>query len=227
MIKFKQKKFSKFVDDAIVGGKIGGAIGTLVTYPDMLTEKVTKFLPGYNKLPTKKKITNGEGKTYSSNLAQKLYIVGAGIAVGATLGALIGATKDILTYIDWKKSGNSTIASIKRELDKRHYRIGEQYTLDPKEADRLGCKVCILVNHDAADLNLIVNTVNDPKLSSIATKSIKAIGGKVKVDNAANNYNKLTLTTISNPSTNAKTVAGICADFIEAGFPVYVLEAGS
>lgn len=224
MIKFKQKDFSNYiVSDAVKGATIGAAVGSVIgggAAPEKLP--VVKFLPGakkYNNLRHGKKDTEGKIK-------QQLTIMGTSVILGAALGALLGTVKEIDKHVSQGNADNRLMGSVIKELEKKGYKEGQDFTRDPKQATTF--KVCIVLTRDGANLRLLVNIVKDPKLKQTTDKVIRSLTGKPQVRNntASNKYNEISISTISNTPSNIKTVTELASGFIKAGYPTYIVEVG-
>lgn len=224
MIKFKQKDFSNYiVSDAVKGATIGAAVGSVIgggAAPEKLP--VVKFLPGakeYNNLRHGKKDTEGKIK-------QQLAIMGTSVILGAALGALLGTVKEIDKHVSQGNADDRLMGSVIKELEKKGYKEGKEFTRDPKQASTF--KVCIVLTRDGANLRLLVNVIKDPKLKQTTDKIIRSLTGKPQVRNntASNKYNEISISTISNTPSNIKTVTELASGFIKAGYPTYIVEVG-
>lgn len=224
MIKFKQKDFSNYiVSDAVKGATIGAAVGSVIgggAAPEKLP--VVKFLPGakeYNNLRHGKKDTEGKIK-------QQLAIMGTSVILGAALGALLGTVKEIDKHVSQGNTDDRLMGSVIKELEKKGYKEGKEFTRDPKQASTF--KVCIVLTRDGANLRLLVNVIKDPKLKQTTDKVIRSLTGKPQVRNntASNKYNEISISTISNTPSNIKTVTELASGFIKAGYPTYIVEVG-
>jgi hypothetical protein len=224
MIKFKQKDFSNYiVSDAVKGATIGAAVGSVIgggAAPEKLP--VIKFLPGakeYNNLRHGKKDTEGKIK-------QQLAIMGTSVILGAALGALLGTVKEIDKHVSQGNADDRLMGSVIKELEKKGYKEGKEFTRDPKQASTF--KVCIVLTRDGANLRLLVNVIKDPKLKQTTDKVVRGLTGKPQVRNntASNKYNEISISTISNTPSNIKTVTELASGFIKAGYPTYIVEVG-
>ena len=224
MIKFKQKDFSNYiVSDAVKGATIGAAVGSVIgggAAPEKLP--VVKFLPGakeYNNLRHGKKDTEGKIK-------QQLAIMGTSVILGAALGALLGTVKEIDKHVSQGNADDRLMGSVIKELEKKGYKEGKEFTRDPKQASTF--KVCIVLTRDGANLRLLVNVIKDPKLKQTTDKVIRSMIYKYQArkNTATNKYNEISISTISNTPSNIKTVTELASGFIKAGYPTYIVEVG-
>ncbi len=202
MIKFRQKSYSdNVIGGALNGVKYGAGVGTLVA--GIL--KATK---------TDKKVS-------------PLLVIGGSVLAGAALGALAGKIKDN----DIKKSrvdaGVRLFDSVLDNLKKVGFKEGRDYTQDPKMANIMKTKVCIVVSRASGGVKLLINTVNDPKLKEV-TDQVKGSLGRTTITNEkmSDKYNDLTITTISSNGNDAVFVTRIIESFIRRGYPVYIVEVG-
>lgn len=223
MIKFKQKDFSNYiVSDAVKGATIGAAVGSVIGGGAAPEKLPVKFLPGakeYNNLRHGKKDTEGKIK-------QQLAIMGTSVILGAALGALLGTVKEIDKHVSQGNADDRLMGSVIKELEKKGYKEGKEFTRDPKQASTF--KVCIVLTRDGANLRLLVNVIKDPKLKQTTDKVIRSLTGKPQVRNntASNKYNEISISTISNTPSNIKTVTELASGFIKAGYPTYIVEVG-
>lgn len=221
MIKFRKKDFS-VIGDTIKGASIGASIGGLSAgiFPKEI--KNNKFL-GLNVSDS----TRDKYNTTNKNL-RKVAAVAGGTIIGAALGALVGTVKN-LDEFNSKRSitGDRLMTDIVSNLKKLSFSEGEDFTRDPKMANQLRTKVCIVISRVSGDLRVLINTISDSKLKTITDETVNNIKNSSVVNNtASNNYNEITISTISDGSADAGLVTGICEKFIRSGYPVYLVEVG-
>ena len=151
-----------------------------------------------------------------------------GIAVGATLGALVGAIKDVSNFIGRKRSiNNRLMKDVLVQLRKIGFREGKDYTLDPKVANLLKTKVCLVVSRSSDSLRLLINTVNDNTLKTISGGIVKNLPTMTTVtDKVSDKFNEINITTMTSNNGDAGWIASIAEKFIREGFPVYLVEVG-
>ena len=104
---------------------------------------------------------------------------------------------------------------------------GKDFTRDPKIANNLKTKVCLAITRNSGDLRLLINTVSDQKLKTITdevTKRIPNVSAITK--NISDKFNEISVTCISDSTTDAGLLAGIAEKFIHSGYPVYLVEVG-
>ena len=200
MIKFKQKDFSflgKVTNGAVIGAGIGGT--------------VAKFR---NKLKIPKKF--GE-----------LEIMAGGALVGAALGAAAGLFVEGEKLISRRNVDKRLLEKVVEDLKKTGFKESTDFTRDPKKANEMKTKVCLVVSKHSGDLRVLINTANDSKLAQLTnrvTKNIPNVSAVTK--KASDKFNELTITTISDSSADVGLVAGLAESFIRSKYPVYLIEVG-
>lgn len=202
MITFRQKAYSdNVVSGALDGAKYGAGVGTVLAGILKTTKSDKKVSP--------------------------FLVVGGSALVGAALGALAGKMKDN----DIKKSrvnvGVRLFESVISNLEKIGFREGYDFTQDPKMANILKTKVCIVVSRSSSGLKLLVNMADDQKLKEIADRIKNSLGRTVMSTERVNNkFNELSITTLSSNGNDATFVTRIIESFIRGGYPVYIVEVG-
>ena len=202
MIKFRQKQFG-MVSSVRNGAAIGATIGTLAT-----------------KLPIFKK--------KDDNWKTELSIIGGGTIIGAGLGLLVGLTKDISTKVNRATTVDARLMKgVIENLKKDNFREGIDYTRDPKIANDLKMKVCIVISKNSGNMQLLVNTVADTKLKTVTLNMAKNIPNTATVNTKlSDKYNDISISTVSDSSANLGLVTGIAEYFIRNKYPVYLVEVG-
>ena len=160
---------------------------------------------------------------------RKIITTGVGIIVGAALGALVAGTKELLSKSSNIKFTSGLLSKVTSELRASGFKSGEDYTLSPSEATDLGTKVCIVLTRDGSGLRTLINSKNDPELKKISDNALSTISRKAKVrnSNASDRFNEIKISTVSDGlSSDARMVSGIAKTFIQAGYPVYLIEVG-
>ena len=204
MIKFRQKDFS-FLGKVIGGASIGSAIAA----------SANKFGA---KIPIKFK---GKYNLSGSSL------VGAGALFGAALGALAGAIEAGSNYASKKTADRRLMSMVVDDLKKTGFKEGQDFTRDPKRANEIKTRVCLVVTRNSGDLRVLINTVSDPKLKELVDRTTKNIPNmSAMTRKASDKFNELTITTISDTSADVGLVAGLAEKFIRAKYPVYLIEVG-
>lgn len=225
MIEFKRKNFSNIVSSAVKGAGIGATVGSIAG-GGLTPKSIPTFLPGskkYNDLRKDKDVSFNDGK-----IKQQLTILGASVLVGAALGALVGIAKDADQAISRRTADKRLMGEVIKDLNKKAWKEGTHFTRDPKAANEMRTKVCLVITRDGANLKVLINTADDQRLKTAADKVVKGLSGptQVRTSSASNRYNEITISTISNTPSNIKTVSELASGFIKAGYPVYLVEVG-
>lgn len=208
------------------GAGIGGGIGTIAASIGKL--KKTEFQDQKGN-----RITTGYRGDWNSmdESGRGFLMAGTGVLVGAALGALSGiigkaAGKVRLSLTKVGLSGKSELPEIMTILEGRGFRPGVDFTHDPRDADRIKTKVCIVLQKRSGDLNLLVNTVNEPELKKIYHSIIRRVPRSAQVTKDINDdYNNVSFTTVSNDR-DTHLIVNIATDFIKNRFPVFFIEVG-
>lgn len=208
MIEFRQKQFG-IVSSVRNGAAIGATVGTLATK-----------LPIIKNLPIFKK--------KDDNWKTELSIIGGGTIIGAGLGLLVGLTKDISTRVNRATTVDARLMQgVIENLKKDGFKEGIDYTRDPKTANDLKMKVCIVISKSSGNMQLLVNTVADTKLKTVALNMAKNIPNIATVNTKlSDKYNDISISTISDSSANIGLITGIAEYFIRNKYPVYLVEVG-
>jgi hypothetical protein len=208
MIEFRQKQFG-IVSSVRNGAAIGATVGTLATK-----------LPIIKNLPIFKK--------KDDNWKTELSIIGGGTIIGAGLGLLVGLTKDISTRVNRATTVDARLMQgVIENLKKDGFKEGIDYTRDPKTANDLKMKVCIVISKSSGNMQLLVNTVADTKLKTVALNMAKNIPNTATVNTKlSDKYNDISISTVSDSSANLGLVTGIAEYFIRNKYPVYLVEVG-
>ena len=205
MIKFKQKDFS-FLGKVVGGASLGGAIAA----------SANKFGA---KIPFK---FRGKDITLSGNS-----LIGAGALIGAALGALASAIETGSNYASKKTADRRLMSMVIDDLKKTGFKEGQDFTRDPKRANEIRTRVCLVITRNSGDLRILINTVSDPKLRELVDKTTKNIPNmSAMTKKASDKFNEITITTISDTSADVGLVAGLAEKFIRAKYPVYLIEVG-
>lgn len=213
MIKFRQKAFNEIADGAWIGATTGISVGTALATGGL---KLTN-VPGVAKFVPKDK---------DSWANQKWATAVSGAIVGAALGALVGTVKEINKAVSRSNTDNRLMSKVLKGLNK--FKEGQDFTRDPKIATLLKTKICIAFTKNAAEFKVLVNTEGDKKLKALSEKVIRKLPTNVQArhQQASNKFNEIEITTISHASSNIDLVTGLVTDFIENGYPVYIIEVG-
>ena len=203
MIKFRQKTYSSdnVISGALDGVKYGAGVGTVLA-GILKTTKADKKISPY-------------------------LVVGGSILAGAALGALAGKVKDN----DIKKSrvtaGVRLFDAVLDNLRKIGFKEGQDFTQDPRMANMMKTKVCIVVSRNSSGLKMLINTVDDPELKGITKRIHGSLGrNTMSTERVNNKFNELTITTMSSNGGDATFVTRVIEMFIRNGYPVYIVEVG-
>ena len=208
MIKFRRKDFS-ILSDTISGASIGATVGTI---------SLPKFVGKKDKKQSDTEI-----------FKKRISFLAASTILGAGLGALVGIIKEGDKFINRKTTvDNRLMDRVVDDLEKTGFKEGENFTRDPKTADRLKVPVSIAITKNSGELRILVNTVADNKLRTLTKKIVKTLPNSSTVhEESKNRYNEFSLTTISDGSgADVGLIAGICEKFIREKYPVYLVEVG-
>ena len=209
MVKFRQKNFS-ILSNAIKGATIGTTIGSLAAG---LSSFVPKFRRGGD--------DGGDGQV------NRLAIIGAGTVIGAGLGTLAGLISEGDKFISRKNVDTRLMEIVRENLLKSGFKEGVHFTRDPKTATDIKTKVCIVITKYSGELRLLINTVADTKLKNLVSDMTKNLPNTSVINKSASDkYNEITLSSISDSSSNAGLITGIAERFIHTGYPVYLVEVG-
>lgn len=247
MIIFRQKDFSNYIlEDMRKGATIGAGIGFMGSSSKLIPSRIPKFVPGstkYNSLyeHNTKRIYTGTTKpdnhgnikeTYKEVPGRKtsgdqrfLFVAGTTL-LGAALGALVGVTKTLNDKWSQKHTNQRLSKPLERELKYLGYKEGRDYTFDPKKANEIPTKVCIVLSSASGELQTVINSKDDKNLKNLVDKIATRAGGRVQTSTQNNKFNEITITTEKNASKNVKQVSSIIKSFVENKYPVYIVEVG-
>lgn len=202
MIKFRQKAYSdNVVGGALNGVKYGAGVGTVLAGILKATKNDQKISP--------------------------ILVVGGSMLAGAALGAIAGKIKDNKLQEARTTAGVRLFDSVLENLRKIGFKEGQDFTQDPRMANVMKTKVCIVVSRNSSGLKLLINTVDDPELKDVTKRIHGSLGrNTVSSEKINNRYNELTITTMSSNGGDATFVTRIIETFIRGGYPVYIVEVG-
>lgn len=241
----KKKKFLFFShtgDLAYKGGIFGGGLasGAGLFLPNKIGGKnvTTRVMGKDGKMEYKKewqddpnfkytKFREKYNKASDQGLRQILISLG-GVVIGATLGAIAGAVMDVSEAISRKTTVNARLMKdVLDALKKSGYKEGRDFTRDPKTANLMKTKVCLVISRSGDSLRLLINTINDPKLKSLSSGIVKNLPAMSTVtEKASDRFNELNVTTMTTNNGDATWVGSVAERFISAGYPVYLVEVG-
>ena len=238
-IRFLQKNNSYTTDFAIKGAKLGagaGIIGASGFLPNKLgfiqiknednkvkeIESPSKFW----KTGWKKRVADVYNNASDSGAVRRSIVALGSVAIGASLGALVGVIYDIAGVFDKKKVNRRLLNRVISDLKKIGFKENEDFTVNPKTASLLKTKVCLGISRTADEMKLLVNTVNDPKLEKLAREITKNLPSmSTRTERVTDRFNDITITTTSGQD-NSTFVASIAEKFIRSGYSVQLVEVG-
>ena len=145
MIKFRQKAYSdNVISGALDGVKYGAGVGTVLAGILKATKADKKISP--------------------------YLVVGGSILAGAALGALAGKVKDNNIQKSRVDAGVRLFDSVLDNLRKIGFKEGHDFTQDPRMANIMKTKVCIVVSRNSSGLKMLINTVDDSELKEITKR---------------------------------------------------------
>lgn len=254
MIQFRQKDFSNYIlEDTIKGAGMGLTAGSL-GYAGVAPTKLPKWVPGskiYNKeagkeikpvydyIPTGKngqgywqerkdrygKVYEETGNTFLGHNQKLLWVAGTTV-LGAALGAISGIVKTVNDKYSQSRTNRRLLKQILPRLKSKGMVEGKDFTMDPKKANEIPTKICIVLSSASGELQTIINSIDDPNLRKTVDKVVKKSPGRSKVTTQNNRFNEITITTEKNAAANVNQVVSIIESFVESGYPVYIVEVG-
>lgn len=221
---FKQKNNSYTTKHALQGAVIGGALG-LASFRNLSFDGRRGILPGTENAYYK---SGGDIRVDNTQAAKNRAIaVGASVLIGAALGGIYGLIKDSSNSFNRHQVDERLSDRITQNLKNLGFKEGIQFTRDPKTADLLKTKICVIISRTNGDLKIIINYLNDPKFKEEAQKIIKNLPpSAVAVEKMGDRFNDITITSVSDKTQDPALVSGILEQFIRRGYPVYIVEVG-
>ena len=156
--------------------------------------------------------------------SQKYAFFAATTILGAALGAIVGA---IRTAKDATRVTNRRLLKqVLPRLKSKGLVEGKDFTMDPKKANEIPTKVCIVLSSASGELQTIINSKDDPRLKKVVDGVVKKSPGRAQVSTQNNRFNEITITTEKRTAANVNQVVSIIESFVESGYPVYIVEVG-
>ena len=226
---FKQKNNSYTAKHALQGAIVGGAIGGGLL-KNLSYDGRKKTLP-WTKNSQYQRKTDPAGKNKHIDQPQviknRAITMGASVLLGAALGGIYGLIKDTSNAINRRQVDERLSNRIIYNLKNLGFNEGTDFTRDPKTADLLKTKICVVISRVNGDLKIIINYLNDPKFKEEAQKIIKNLPpSAVVLEKMGDRFNDITITTVSDKTQDPALVSGILEQFIRRGYPVYIVEVG-
>lgn len=219
---FSQKNHSRVGDYALRGAVLGGtSVGAALPFipNDLLESKGKKFAP---------KGGNTNNTTGTNPAIKKALIELGGIAIGASLGALAGYVMDLSERRNRRNTVNNRLMrNVVDNLERIGFIEGRDFVRDPKRANLMKIKTCLVISRNSDDLKLVINTANDPRLKEITRKITRNLPTmSTLTEKVSDRFNELNITTLASNSGDAIWITSLAEKFIKSGFPVYLVEVG-
>lgn len=150
--------------------------------------------------------------------------------IGAGLGAIVGSLRWASGKISRRTSKRFLSDDITDRLLANGYSKDKDFTKNPKIADLLKTKVCIVLSKSHSEMKILINTANEQKLNKLLEKIIKQENPSEfsnKRSKSGEKFNELVLTSL--PTSEEKDILyimEIIETFIHNGYPVYIVEVG-
>ena len=150
--------------------------------------------------------------------------------IGAGLGAIVGSLKWASGKISRRTSKRFLSDNITDRLLVSGYSKDKDFTKNPKIADLLKTKVCVVLSKSHSEMKILINTANEQKLNKLLEKIIKQENPSEfsnKRSKSGEKFNELVLTSL--PTSEEKDILyimEIIETFIRNGYPVYIVEVG-
>ena len=175
----------------------------------------------------KREVFDSKGKPVDSpSHDQRLIFAAATTVLGAALGAIVGIVRTANDKISQRHTNQRLLKQVLPRLKSKGFVEGEDFTMDPKKANEIPTKVCIVLSSASGELQTIINSKDDPKLKKTVDKVVKKSPGRTQVTTQNNRFNEITITTEKRTAANVNQVVSIIESFVESGYPVYIVEVG-
>jgi hypothetical protein len=192
-----EKRYGEITNTALKGGSWGLTLGT--------------GFAGFMK-----------GKTPQA----KALVALTGAALGALAGTVWGTVKAVDSKISQSESGHKLIKEVIKNLNRAGYKRDSEWTTDPKTANLMKTKVCVVFSRSADELGLMINMASEPELKKISEEATKNLPwGSKATEKISDRFNEIQITSIPS-KTDAVYIFGKIEKFIQAGYPVYLIEVG-
>ncbi len=213
-MKSEQKGFSfgtDFVDNSFKGASIGGALGSLAT-PFIVKAKNAAE-------PSKWEWAKGAAKG----------AVG-GIIVGAALGTLFGIIKNETTSRNRDNTiNNRYLPKVTEMLLKCGFIEDRDFTRDPKTADDLRTRICIMVSRYSTDTRISINCSADFKTQQLIDKMINDLGLSRKVSikkQGSDRFSNIEMLKRTKIDEDVNLIKSISEYLMKKHIPIYLVEVG-
>ena len=213
-MKAEQKGFSfgtDFLDNSFKGASIGGALGSIAS-PFFVTAKNAAN-------PTNYEWTKGAAKG----------AVG-GIIVGAALGTLFGIIKNETTSRNRDNTiNNRYLPKVTEMLLKCGFIEDRDFTRDPKTADDLRTRICIMVSRYSTDTRISINCSADFKTQQLIDKMINDLGLSRKVSikkQGSDRFSNIEMLKRTKIDEDVNLIKSISEYLMKKHIPIYLVEVG-
>lgn len=224
MIKFRQKNFN-ILTSTLSGAGLGATVGSGISIFKPRKEKDGEFYTLKDEKGNPKFDQNAQNR---ANNFYRMKVVGFGMLVGAALGALYGTFKEITKKINRRNTVDKRIMEkVIFGLKSSGFKEGKDFTRDPKQANEMKTKVCIVISKYSGELRLLINVAKDRNLEQLALNIVKNIPNASNVvTRTGDKYNDIIVSTISDPLVEDGLICGIVEKFIHNKYQVYLVEVG-
>lgn len=213
-MKAEQKGFSfgtDFLDNSFKGASIGGALGSIAS-PFFVTAKNAAN-------PTNYEWAKGAAKGAVS-----------GIIVGAALGTLFGIIKNEAI----SRNRNNTIndrylPKVTEMLLNRGFLEDKDFTRDPKTADDLKTRICIMVSRYSTDTRISINCSADFKTQQLIDKMINDLGLSRRVSikkQGSDRFANIEMLKRTKIDEDVNLIKSISEYLMKRHIPIYLVEVG-
>lgn len=213
-MKAEQKGFSfgtDFLDNSFKGASIGGALGGLAT-PFIVKAKNAAE-------PSRWEWAKGAAKG----------AVG-GIIVGAALGTLFGIIKNEATSRNRDNTiNNRYLPKVTEMLLNCGFLEDKDFTRDPKTADDLRTRICIMVSRYSTDTRISINCSADFKTQQLIDKMINDLGLSRKVSikkQGSDRFANIEMLKRTKIDEDVNLIKSISEYLMKKHIPIYLVEVG-
>jgi hypothetical protein len=219
MIKFREVRYS-LLPDLLKSAAVGSTAGALT---GGISANVS------NTLGKTKNLNVQDKKDLSFNWKLKGSVIGAGLAMAYTLLEKLTNSSTGRILLDKKvRNSNYNINMISKVLKMKGFTPDKDFTTNPKIADRLKTKVCIVLRSDSDLLSIIISSVGDDMTKKAMDEIVRGIPDKYKstVDRTEKGQT-ISLTAMSSNGGDISYVANVMSQFMNRRIPVYLVEVNS
>lgn len=219
---FKEKQYTSPALDNIIQKTLKGAsIGALIGTPYASIKYVKAKAAG--------KKDNEENRPIGwGDFSDSAKLIASTTITGAALGAICGMIQNLDDSLSKASANNNNLMDkIQKKLKQLGYVGNKDYTKDPKFANLLKTKVCIVISRSSDDLKLLINMAQDDKLKDATSEIVDRLPKTAVVtEKAGNRFNDFSVSTLSRGAKDVDFIVRVIEMFIKRGFPVYLVEVG-